>query len=402
LTQEETAICRAIDREAGNLAAVSDRIHGYCELGYQEAKSSDLLASELERHGLQVTRGIAGLDTAFDAALKGGSPGATVAVLAEYDALPGIGHACGHNVIGGSALGAAVGLAAVRDKLPGVVRIVGTPAEEGVRPNAGGKVIVFHRGSLDGVDAVLMVHPGEPFSGGGTSLARDNFRLVFRGRRPATGRPRWDAVDSQDVMLLTQTALNILRQRVPGDVVIQWMIEKGGENPNIIPVQSVARMYVRAPRMSTVEEVVSRVMDCARGAALATGGTVEYQRHAQLYDEVVPNPMLNGLFVDALRDVGVPEEEIADAPPGPVYHSNDMGIISKHIPSISARVMIGPPGLVLHTKEAAEAARSAAAHRGLAVGAKCMALVAWRLLNNPALLAQAKSDLDAATCGQAG
>lgn len=393
LSSEEAAIIAAIDSRAPRLAAVSDAIHDYSELGYKEHRSSALLVSELRALGLQVETGTGGLATAFDAVLDGCGPGPTVAVLAEYDALPGLGHACGHNVIGAAALGAAAGLAAVRGKLAGKLRVLGTPAEEGYRPRAGGKVVMFCAGVFDGVDAVLIVHPGEPFTAGGTSLARDNFRLVFRGRRPRTGAPRWDAVDSQDGLMLTHAAINVLRQHVPPGVVIQWLIEKGGDNPNIIPVESVARLYVRAPRMDTVRAVVARIMDCARGAAAATGGEVEYQRHANLYDEVVPNETLNRVFLAALRDSGVPEQEIAAAPAGPVTHSDDTGIISKHIPTVSGRIVVGPPGLVLHTMEAAEATRSPAAHRGLVIGAKCMALTAWRLAASPALVADARRDL---------
>ncbi|MDP2871664.1 MAG: amidohydrolase [Bacillota bacterium] len=396
LSAQESAIVAAIDGQAARLARISDAIHDFNELGYEEHRSSALLVSELEALGLRVTTGAGGLATAFVAELAGAKAGPTTAVLAEYDALPGLGHACGHNVIGAAALGAAVGLAAVRGELPGTVRIVGTPAEEGFKPNAGGKVVMFEAGVFEDVDAAMIVHPGEPFTAGGTSLARDNFRLTFRGRRPGVGAPRWDAVDSQDGLMLTHAAINVLRQHVPPSVVIQWLIEKGGDNPNIIPIESVARLYVRAPRMDTVRAIVARIMDCARGAAAAVGGEVEYDRHANLYDEVVPNPTLNGLFLAALRDAGVPEQEIAAVSPGQVTHSDDTGIISKHIPTISGRIIVGPPGLVLHTKEATIATRSPAAHRGLVVGAKCMALTAWRLAADPALLAAARADLAAA------
>jgi metal-dependent amidase/aminoacylase/carboxypeptidase family protein len=291
---------------------------------------------------------------------------------------------------------AAAGLAAVRGSLAGEVHVFGTPAEEGYRPRAGGKVIMHEAGVFDGMDAALIVHAGEPFSASGTSLARDNFRLVFLGRRPAVGQPRWDAVDSQDLLMLTHAGINVLRQHVPPEVVIQWTIEKGGDNPNIIAIESSARMYVRAPRMSTVRWVVSRIMDCARGAAAAAGGDVRFERHAMLYDEFVPNATLNGVFYRALLDAGAPPDQTAERPCGPVTHSDDTGIISKHIPTVSGRIVVGPPGLVLHTKEATEACRSATAHRGMLIGAKAMALTAWRLGRAPELLERAKADLAAA------
>ncbi len=305
LSMEERLICDAIDRQRDRLAGISDQIHGFSEMGYQEHKSSSLLVSALRDSGLGVTTGTSGLPTAFHGVLEGATSGPNIAFLAEYDALPGIGHACGHNLIGTAAVGAAIGLRAVQHLLPGSAHVFGTPAEEGFAPGAGGKVVMFNEGALNGMDAVLMVHPGEPFCGNGPSLARENFRLIFFGRRPKTGEPRWEAADSQDGLMLAQMAIHVLKQHVSPDVVIQWIIEKGGENPNIIPVESHARMYVRANTMDTVKKVVARVMDCAQGAASAIGGRVEYHRHAQPYDEVVPNVTLNKAAISLVAAEGM-------------------------------------------------------------------------------------------------
>lgn len=404
MTAQEHAILQRIDSAAADLTSLADSIHELAELGYEEHQSSRQLAAMLADAGFTVMPGVAGLATAFRADMRGVEPGPAIGFLAEFDALPGIGHACGHNLIGTAAVGAALGLAAVRDLLPGTIHVFGTPAEEGYRPGAGGKVVMREAGLFDDMDAILIVHPGEPFTAGGTSLARDNFRLRFHGRRPGIGQPRWDAVDAQDAVMLTHTAINILRQHVSPETVIQWTVEKGGDNPNIIAVESSARLYVRAPRMSEVNAVVARILDCARGAALATGASVEYERHAQLYDEVVPNPTLNELFLAALADAGAPPELIAPIPPGPVTHSDDTGIVSKTVPTISGRIMIGPPGLVLHTKEATEATKSPQGHAAMLIGAKAMALTAWRLANAPRLAARAWADLrdDTAYAGPAG
>jgi amidohydrolase len=396
MTPEEAAICKAIDENRERLCDVSDAIWGFNELGYQEKQSAALLVSELKGLGIKVETGTSGLETAFHGVIQGSSAGPNVAVLGEYDALPGIGHACGHNIIGAAALGAALGMAAVKDKLPGKFHVFGTPAEEGFAENAGGKVVMWHAGAFKDMDAVLMVHGGEPFSGGGTSLARDNFRLVFKGRRPTPSQERWDSVDSNDALMLTQMAIHVLRQHVSSDVVIQFIIEKGGENPNIITVDSVARLYVRAKTMSTVERVVARIMDCAEGACRATGAAVEYKRHAQLYDEVVVNPTVNSQWLRALRDAGVPEQDIAADPPGPTTHSNDLGIISKYIPSISGILIVGPRGLKLHTVEATAATRSDVAHDAVITGAKALALVAWRMANNKDLVREAQLELESA------
>jgi amidohydrolase len=397
LTDEERLICDAIDRQRDRLAGVSDRIHALSEMGYQEFRSSDLLVTTLREAGLGVTTGTSGLPTAFHAVLGGALPGPSIAFLAEYDALPGLGHACGHNLIGTAAVGAAIGLREAQHLLPGEVHVFGTPAEEGFAPGAGGKVVMFNEGAFHRMDAVLMIHPGEPFCGGGPSLARENFRLIFYGRRPKTGEARWESADSQDGLMLTQMGIHVLRQHVSPDVVIQWIIEKGGENPNIIPVESHARMYVRANTMDTVRKVVARVMDCAQGAAAAIGGRVEYHRHAQPYDEVVPSLTLNKTLVDALLDIGVPPEDVSLTPKQKQpTHSNDLGIISKHIPSLSASIIAGPRGLVLHTAEATEAMKSETAHHGMIIGAKAMAVMAWRLATHPDLLQRAKQELSIA------
>ncbi len=392
LTAQERLICSAIDQIQEELEQVSDKIHEFNEIGYQEFLSSALLTSHLSQHGLPVEKGLAGLATAFHAHL-GPDSGPQIALLAEYDALPGLGHACGHNIIGTAAIGAAIGLTAVKDALPGGLHVFGTPAEEGFVPNAGGKVVMYDAGLFRGMDAVMMVHPGDPFSGSAGSLARDHFSLTFHGRRPSPEQPRWDAVDSQDPVMLTQVAINVLRQRIDPRVVIQWIVEKGGDNPNIVPVESIARLYVRAPSMEMVEQVVARVLECARGASIATGATFEYKRRAQRYDEVIPNQTLNRAYVQAVRDLGVPEDEISDTPVGPVTSSNDMGIISKHAPVVSGRIIVGPRGLKMHTKEAVASTNSPQGHRGLMIGAKCLALVAWRLMTVPGMLDEAKAGL---------
>jgi len=397
----ERRILETIDQHAAELVGVSRTIYQYAELGHEETNSATLLAARLGAAGYAVSTGAAGLATAFDARLAGpatrlGDSMPTIALLAEYDALPGLGHACGHNLIAAAALGAAAGLAGVRDELPGEIRVYGTPAEEGYKPNAGGKVIMFDAGLFEGVDAVLMVHPSDApayFSGGVPSLARDNFRLIFRGRRPRVGQAEWDYVNSQDALTWAHSAINILLQHIPPGVRVQWVIEKGGDNPNIIPVESTVRVYVRAPRMATVKFVVRRIMECARGAVIATGGEVEYHRHAQLYDEVITNPTLNAMFVEALRQCGVGDDEIREPRAETAPHSYDLGVVSKHVPSMAGRIVIGPRELSLHTREASETACSDAGHRGMILGAKALALTAWRLLACPDRLAMAKVDL---------
>jgi amidohydrolase len=404
VTADERTILAAIDRASGRLVEVSTFIHAQRELGHEERLSAAALTSQLAEDGFEIEHGVAGLATAFRAILAGDRPSPAIALLAEYDALPGIGHACGHNLIAGATLGAALGLAAVRQRLPGTLHVLGTPAEEGYKPNAGGKVIMFEAGAFAKIDAALMVHPSDPpayYSGGVPSLARDNFRLIFRGRRPRVGQAEWDFVNSQDALTWTHSAINILLQHIPPGVKVQWVIEKGGESPSIIPVESTVRVYVRAPKMATVKYVVRRIMECARGAVIAVGGEVLYQRHAQLYDEVITNRTLDDLFVAGLRDGGAPEEQVRHPRPERAAHSYDIGLVSKHLPVVAGRIVIGPREMSLHTKEAADAACSEAGHAGMLVGAKALALAAWRLMQDPELLVRARADLRAALESQA-
>ncbi len=246
---------KRIDTYHDQIIDVSNKIHSEPELGHQEYKASKLLVEELKKHGYSVEYGVSGMKTAFIAKKGKGSP--RIGVLAEYDALPGIGHACGHNLIATSALGAAIGLSEIIDKMGGTVIIYGTPAEEGVVQNAGGKVVMLDE--IKKSDAAIMIHPSASWGSHSTSNARESFLVEFYGKSSHAGGAPEKGVNALDGILLTYQGINALRQHIHKDVRIHGIIKHGGDAPNIIPDYASAHLYVRAPTMPMLEETYTKV-----------------------------------------------------------------------------------------------------------------------------------------------
>jgi amidohydrolase len=238
-------VSKEIDARRERLIEISMTIHDEPELGHQEFKASALLVSELEELGFEVEKGTSGLATSFKAVRRGKGDGPTVAIIAEYDALPELGHACGHNIIATSALGAGAGLCAVMDELDGTVIVFGTPAEEGYAENAGGKVIMLDE--ITKADAAIMIHPGSRYGVGATSLARESFMIYFKGRAAHAGSIPERGINALEGVLLTYQGVNALRQHLMRDIRIHGVIKDGGAAPNIVPETASAHFYVRAP-----------------------------------------------------------------------------------------------------------------------------------------------------------
>ncbi|MGD2200052.1 MAG: M20 family metallopeptidase [Candidatus Bathyarchaeota archaeon] len=382
---KETA-SREIDAHRERLIEVSTAIHEEPELGHQEYKASELLASELERLGFEVERGTSGLSTAFKAVLRGKKEGPTVAILAEYDALPELGHACGHNIIASAALGAGVGIRAVIEDLEGTVIVFGTPAEEGYAENAGGKVIMLEE--IKGADAALMVHPSNRYGVGSTSLARESFMIYFKGKAAHAGAIPEKGINALEGVLLTYQGVNALRQHIRRDIRIHGVIKDGGAAPNIVPETASAHFYVRAPTMELLEETLERVKNCARGAALATGTKVTFRKVANTYANKVPNMALSETFKANLETLGAQFPETPSESPGA---STDFGTVSHAIPAASASIFIGED-IALHSYEAAEATLSDIAHEAVIIGAKGLAHTAIDVLTDEVLLKRIKEE----------
>jgi amidohydrolase len=275
--QLKDRVCDAVERKAAELIEAADWIHAHPEIGHQEVEASKRLSGMLQSAGIPVEMGTAGMATAFKAAL-GGQRGERprIAILAEYDALPGLGHGCGHNLIGTSAIGAGLALAEVIPELDGSIWVLGTPAEESAAPNSGGKVHMVNAGIFTDVDAAIMFHPGtETAVTLDSSLAARGFEFYFHGRAAhAAGAPE-EGINALDAVVAMYNAVSMLRQQVRSDVRIHGIILSGGAAANIIPDYAAIRYRTRANDSRYLADVVARVVACAEGAAKVTGCRLE-------------------------------------------------------------------------------------------------------------------------------
>jgi amidohydrolase len=378
------AIAQAVDRLADELEALSKKIHDNPELGYQEVKACGWLSEFLDRQGFKVEQGVGGVETAFRATIETGE-GPTIAILCEYDALPGIGHACGHNVIATSGAGAGAALAAVKGQLPkGRIQVIGTPAEEG----GGGKVKLIKAGVFKDVDAAMMIHGFDR-----TLLHQDLLGIVratfeFTGKASHASADPWEGVNALDACIQTFNAVSMLRQQVRPDCRIHGIILNGGAAANIIPEYASATFYVRAPRIDTMWELHRRVVACAEGAAKASGCTLKVTQNDYVYEPMKSSRVLLDLFKANMTTVGLTE----GAPIPDRLGSSDVGNVSQVVPAIQPMVGIAPEGMAIHTRDFADAAVKPLARQGMVAAAKTMAMTTFDLLADPSRVKAAKEE----------
>jgi amidohydrolase len=374
----------AVDEVRGELLEVSHAIHGDPELAFQEHRASARLTAALERGGLRVARGVGGLATAFRAELDGGEPGPTLAILAEYDALPGIGHACGHNIIATTALGAGLALARTGQRFPGRVLVVGTPAEEG----GGGKILLAEAGVFDDVDAAFMLHPSRSDMVRRSSLASSRVELVFHGRAShAAGAPD-QGINALDAVIQTFVGINARRLQMRADARVHGIITHGGDAVNIIPARAAARFSLRARDRAYQRRLVAMLRQAAEAGAAATGARLEWTE-TRGYDDTVPNPTIADVMARNLAALG---RQVLEPAPNERMGSTDMGDISQILPAVHAYVAIVPESIANHTVEFAAAAASPAGDAAVVDGAAMLAMTAADLLADPALVAQARTE----------
>ena len=393
-TQVDTAAlkrraCEAVDRWAGELVETADWIHAHPELGHQEFEAAKRLAEILATNGAQVEMGTAGMETAFKAVLAGSGDGPTIAVLAEYDALPKLGHGCGHNLISTSALGAGLALTDVLGDLPGAVWVLGTPAEESAAKNAGGKVHMVRAGIFNEVDASIMFHPAaETTMTAERSLAARGFEFFFHGKAAhAAGAPE-EGINALDGVVAMYNAVSMMRQQLRSDVRIHGIILAGGAAANIIPDYCAIRYRTRSDDADYLEEVVQKVIACAEGAARATGCRLEWTEYMPPYENTVPNRTLMGLMKGNLEALGV---EVATTRKRTSRGSTDFGNVSRVVPGVEARIAITEhwdvPG---HSLEFEKAAGTDLGRQAMLNAAKALAMTAIDLLADQTTLAEAK------------
>jgi amidohydrolase len=381
-------ITRALDHLGDDLERLSHQIHAHPELGYQEVKAAGWITEFLAAQGFKVERGVGGVETAFRATIETGE-GPTIAILCEYDALPSIGHACGHNVIAAAGAGAGAGLAAVKDRLPqGRIHVIGTPAEEG----GGGKIRLLQAGIFRDVAAAMMVHgwAGWIPHQGLLGIVRVGFE--FTGKAAHASAYPWDGINALDAVIQTFNNVSMLRQQVRPDCRIHGIVAHGGAAPNIIPEFAAATFYVRAPAIDEMWALHKRVVACAEGAARATGCTLKVIGQDNAYEPFKRNTTLVEAFRANLQRFGVTET------PEDTEHlgSSDVGNISQALPTIQPLVKIAPDGTPIHSRAFADSAAGPLAREGLLIAAKTMAQTAFDLLAEPALLAKARQEFQAA------
>jgi amidohydrolase len=387
LAHVKAKVVAAVDRLADELEQLSHRIHDNPELAFKEEKAHAWLTAYLEKRGARVERGVGGLPTAFRATIPGSGPGPTIAILAEYDALPGIGHACGHNVIATAGTGAGAALATALGALPfaGQVQVIGTPAEEG----GAGKVRLMDAGVFRGVDAALMVH-----GRCGTQVWRPSLGIIkvkaeFSGKAAHASSWPWRGVNALNAVIGLFNALDAMRQQLRPDARVHGIISHGGAQPNIIPEYTSAEFYLRALDRAYCQELLRRFRACAEGAAAATGCTVKVTPDPIVHDPLKPNPTMAALFEQNLELIDFPIDP-DDGQAG--FGSTDCGNVSQAIPTIHPYVRISPDGVPGHSREFAEWARSPIARQGMVAGAKALALTALDLLASPDALGKARDD----------
>ncbi len=383
----KNAIAEAVDRLTDELDDLSRKIHANPELGYHEVKAAAWLTDFLERHGFKVERSVAGIETAFRATIENGA-GPTIAILCEYDALPEIGHACGHNVIATSGAGAGAALAAVKAQLPpGRVQVIGTPAEEG----GGGKIKLLGAGVFDGVDCAMMIHGLDRTLLFSPLLGIVRLGFEFHGKAAHASSAPWKGINALDAVIQTFNGINALRQQLHPDVRIHGIITNGGVAPNIIPEYAAAIFYVRAATISYLREVQKKVAACAEGAAAATGARLQVSQDEMVYQPLRRNDTLLELFKANLNSLGATEEPPeSDAAMG----SSDIGNVSHALPTIHPYIKLAPAGTPIHSRDFAQAAVAPMAREGLLLGAKTLAMTAADLLMNPDAVARARKELE--------
>jgi len=383
IEKAKASIIDEVEARRHELSELSLKIHANPELGFQEDKAAAWLTQYLEEKGFSIERGICELSTAFRASYGQGEP--AIAILAEYDALPGLGHACGHNLIATSAVGAGVASKLAVDQFGGTVLVIGTPAEE----IYGGKVLMADRGAFANLDMAMMVHPGGHNSATTTALACQNLYIEFFGKEAhAAARPE-AGINALEALLLSFAGINALRQHIKDKARLHGIITDGGEAANVVPAHSAATFLVRAEDSAYLDELKEKVLDCFKGAAMATGARLEYRWGEVCYAPMRNNLTLARLFRENMQTLG---RQIKLSDPSKTFGSTDMGNVSQIVPSIHPHIAIAPEEVVAHSPQFAQAAASEAGIKGLIDAAKALAMTVVDLVADPKILSRVKRE----------
>ncbi len=376
-----------IENNRDELKELSLRIHANPEIAFQEEKASTWLSDYLREKGFSVEKGICGLATAFRAGYGKGKP--VIALLAEYDALPKLGHACGHNIIATSAVGAGIAAKLAVDEFGGTVQVMGTPGEE----SGGGKVYMVKGGAFKSVDAAMMIHPAGLNTATTKFLALQALEVEFFGKPAHAAAKPEVGINALEAMLMSYAGINSLRQHIRDSARIHGIITDGGDAPNIVPSHTAGHFIVRAVEDSYLEELKIKVLNCFIGAATATGARLKYKWGETRYAPLRSNFVLARMFRKNLQSLG---RRVHLVDPRIGIGSSDIGNVSQVIPSIHPLIAIDTARAVTHSPQFAEKAASEAGMRGLFDAAKALAMTVVDLLADPAVLDKARKEFEQA------
>jgi amidohydrolase len=384
ISEIKLEVVNAVESQRDRLVALSHKIHDNPELAYKEVKAAAWLSEYLGNNGFTLYKNIAGLKTAFKAVYGKGSP--VIALLAEYDALPDMGHACGHNIIASASTGAGIASKCIADSFGGTIMVIGTPAEE----VSGGKIDMVAKGIFDDIDIALMVHPGSRDIATIEALACISLDIEFFGKAAHAAAHPEQGINALDAMILSFTAIGALRQQTMDRSRIHGIITSGGEAANVIPEYTSAKFLVRADDNDYLDELKSRVLDCFKGAARSTGCRLKYKWGNRVYNTMNNNLRLANLFTGNMRSLG---REVQTFDPKYGFGSTDMGNVSHVVPAIHPSVSITDSSLVhTHTLEFARAAVSKVGDKAVLDGAKALAMTIVDLLGDKGNITSVKNE----------
>lgn len=377
-------VCDEVDRIADTLISASHAIHENPELNFEEHFAHEVLTGILEDEGLDPIRGAYDLETAFEASV--GDKGSTIAVLCEYDALPDIGHACGHNIIATAGLGAGLAASTVAERMGGALRILGTPAEEG----GGGKVFMADRGAFNDVDAAMMVHPASGDLVRMNTIAIQRLHVAYQGKAAHAAAAPHRGHNALDAAVLGYQNVAALRQHIKPDERIHGIFIESGAKPNIVPERSSMEWYVRSKNAKSLEPLKKRVLNCLEAGGHATSCSMSHDWIGPYYADMVDNETICTLYSANASNIGrtllEPDAELK------VVGSTDMGNVSYLVPSIHPMIAVAPYGTPIHTPEFATHAKSESGDKAVIDGAKIMAMTIVDLWANKTTMDAAQSE----------
>lgn len=378
-------ILRTAKEIRSDIAALSDAIYADPELGNKEYEAAKRHAALLEKYGFAVEKPYMGLPTGYRAEYRSAKPGPHICFMAEYDALPGVGHGCGHNMLGAASAAAGILLSRIVDEIGGWAVVLGTPAEE----TNGAKVEYAKRGVFRDLDAAIVCHPTSvDYYRSGASLAMETIEFEFFGKAAHAASEPEQGVNALDAVIQTFNNINALRQQTRTDARIHGIITEGGEACNVIPEHCVCRFYVRAAKKSYLKHLYDQVVNCGKAAALATGCKVQMRPFELGYDDLATNERLNRLFEDSLAELGV--TKMAD--PGEASGSVDAGNVSYVCPTIHPYFPITKKNVAGHTREFAACTQTEYAKDRMMEAACAMALTGYHIITEPKTLAEIRKE----------